>query len=82
MEKEYIINIKCVFCGSTDFKIPYEGYQPDETEMVECANCGKLNDYVSAREVVVDETLENEIKPAAKKYVEDEVKKMFKKFKF
>lgn len=78
MEKKYQVNIKCIFCDSTEFKIPYEGYQPEEGEMVECANCGKLNDFSSIRDFNVKETIEEEIAPEATEWAKEELKKIFK----
>lgn len=31
------INVECVFCGSTEFLLPYEGFQPSENELLQCA---------------------------------------------
>lgn len=36
------INVECVFCGSTEFLLPYEEFQPSENELLQCANCGRI----------------------------------------
>ena len=78
MKEQYEVSLECVFCGSTEFEIPYEGYQPEEGEMIKCGNCGELNDARSIRDLAVNNKLED-VKKDATKYVEDELKKMFKK---
>lgn len=73
MEDSIEVKLECAFCGSTDFEIPYEGYQPDEGEMIKCGNCGKLNDFSSIQEVAIEN---------GKNHIEDELMKMFKKAGF
>lgn len=52
MEESKNVPLKCFFCFSTQFVLPEENYQPQSGELVECANCGKLNDYDSLVRVV------------------------------
>ena len=39
--------MKCIFCGSQNFELPEEGYQPKHGEQILCSNCGRTNDYDS-----------------------------------
>lgn len=41
------IKLRCVFCHSNEFALPYEGYSPPAGSFVVCANCGKENDITS-----------------------------------
>jgi len=77
MKDQYEMILKCVFCGSTEFEIPYQGYQPEEGEMIKCSNCGELNDATSIRDLAV-----NEKTAEIKEEMLDELKKMFKKSGF
>lgn len=79
--KTFQINLKCIFCGSTQFETPHEDYQLEDGEMIKCGNCGKLNDYSSIREVAIEEGT-GEVKKYAIDFVENKVKKMFKNWKF
>ena len=49
------INIKCIFCQSTEFELAHKGYIPSEGESIKCANCGKYNDFSSLKSVLVEE---------------------------
>ncbi|EKE02605.1 MAG: hypothetical protein ACD_20C00357G0028 [uncultured bacterium] len=81
MEEQYEIKLECVFCGSTEFEIPHEGYEPEEGEMIKCSNCDKLNDFISIRDVAVGNELEK-IGEEYTKFAEDEILKTFKKAGF
>ncbi|MEA3315655.1 MAG: hypothetical protein U9Q30_07375 [Campylobacterota bacterium] len=76
MDKVKQIELKCIFCGSTDFDLPYENYEPKENENLKCDSCGKLNIYNDLFEVAKEEGIEE-----VKKDVSNEIKKMIKKFK-
>lgn len=80
LDKTIEVKLECAFCNSTNFELPYEGYQPEEGEMIKCANCGKLNDFSSIKEVAIDNGKE-ELVGYAKGKIEKELKKIFKKFK-
>ena len=41
------IKLRCVFCRSNEFALPFEGYSPPAGSFVVCANCGKENDITS-----------------------------------
>lgn len=81
MKEQYEVSLECVFCGSTEFEIPYEGYQLEEGEMIKCGNCGKLNDATSIRDLAVNNKL-TEIKTDVKEYAKNELKNIFKKAGF
>lgn len=68
------IKLKCLFCFSTDFNIP-EDYKPQSGDMIQCANCGRKNDYDSMMRVVTKEG-EEWAKEVAEKQVKDALKKM------
>lgn len=67
------INVECVFCGSTEFLLPYEGFQPSENELLQCANCGKINCYSDIRDLAI-RNINSEI--------HEQLHKMFKKAGF
>ena len=78
-DKKYTAKLKCIFCQSEMFELPYEGYQPEEGEMIKFSNCGRLNDFSSIKNLEINNTVEQ-----IKEDVHNELKKMFKKsgFKF
>lgn len=78
-DKKYTAKLKCIFCQSEMFELPYEGYQPEEGEMIKCSNCGKLNDFSSIKNLEINNTVEQ-----IEEDVHNELKKMFKQsgFKF
>lgn len=78
MEKQYQVNIKCIFCGSTQFEYD-ENNPPKDGEMIKCGNCGKLNDFSAIRDLAITNKRE-EIKAEFHKEIEDKLKKMLKKF--
>lgn len=41
------INLRCVFCRSGEFALPYAEYTPGPGSFVVCANCGNENDVTS-----------------------------------
>lgn len=41
------IKLRCVFCRSNEFALPWDGYAPSAGSFVVCANCGKENDITS-----------------------------------
>lgn len=80
MEEKRTISLRCVFCKSAKFDIPYEGYEPKAGEQIMCANCGRNNDYSSllslARkegEKIAKEIIDDKIKEFQKN-----IRKMFK----
>jgi len=77
MQDKYIVNVKCVFCGSNSFELPYEGYQPELHEMIKCSNCGNANYFEAARKVAIQKTVE-----VIEEDVHKEIVKMFKKSGF
>lgn len=80
MDKEKSIKLKCLFCFSTDFALPEENYTPQPGEMIQCANCGKMNDYDSLMRVAEREGLEW-AEGKAEKLVGDMMKKIGKGWK-
>jgi len=41
------IKLRCTFCYSEQFALPYEHYSPPSHSFVICANCGRENDVTS-----------------------------------
>ncbi|BBK10304.1 hypothetical protein U4L45_07190 [Klebsiella pneumoniae] len=41
------IKLRCTFCRSEQFAMPYENYSPPSHSFVICANCGRENDVTS-----------------------------------
>lgn len=41
------ISLRCTFCRSETFALPYKGYSPPHGSFVVCANCGRENDVTS-----------------------------------
>lgn len=80
MNAEKEIKMKCLFCFSTDFVVPHDNYQPQQGEMVKCANCGKLNDFDSMMRVVEKEG-EEFIQKEADKIAKEFEKKLKKSLK-
>ena len=80
MEEKTTMKLQCLFCKSTDFIIPYETYAPQSGEQIQCANCGKTNDYDSLLRVVKrkgSEWVEEQVKAEMDKFSK-KIKKMFK----
>lgn len=74
MGKSVKITMKCIFCKSTQFDVPYEGYEPKSGEQIKCANCGQSNDYDSLVKLARNEGVE-----IARDFAENELKKMLKR---
>lgn len=77
MELERKVNIECVFCGSHKFLVPYEGYIPHENELLQCSNCGRINDFSVIRDLKIEE-IKREVLLDAKKELEKAFKKAFR----
>lgn len=78
------IKLRCVFCRSNEFALPWENYSPPAGSFVVCANCGKENDITSLLVVAKATGL-----AIAKDYAEQlmnnmtwELKKSFRNSKF
>lgn len=41
------ISLKCTFCHSELFALPYDDYSPSHGSFIVCANCGRENDVTS-----------------------------------
>ena len=72
MEEKTTIKLKCFFCSSTDFELPYADYQPKHGEQIRCSNCGRTNDYDSLLRVA---------KKQGEEWAEQQVKEEMDKFK-
>jgi len=80
MDEKTQMSLQCLFCRSTQFEIPEEGYQPQSGEQIKCANCGRMNDYDSLMRVVQRKGKEW-VEEQAQELVDDftkELKKIFK----
>lgn len=67
------IRLRCVFCRSEQFALPFEGYSPPSHSLVVCANCGRENDVTSL--LIVTKSKGREI---AEAYADELVKQMKK----
>ncbi len=67
------IRLRCAFCRSEQFALPYEGYTPPSHSFVVCANCGRENDVTSL--LIVTKSKGREI---AEAYADELVKQMKK----
>lgn len=76
-DKEYKVNLNCIFCKATIFELPYEGYQPNSGELIRCANCGNANDFTSINNLAINKTLK-----VIEKDIQNEILSMFKKAGF
>ncbi|MGH0033932.1 MAG: hypothetical protein ACQGVK_02775 [Myxococcota bacterium] len=52
MEESTRLSLQCLFCSAVEFVLPEEGYDPVSGDQLECANCGRTNDYDSMMRVV------------------------------
>ena len=79
-----LITLRCVFCHSTEFAMPWKGYAPPPGSYVVCANCGKENDVTSMLITVKAEGLSiaKDHAMALAKELTNELKKSFKNSKF
>ena len=59
------LSLRCVFCRSTLFALPFAGYRPCHGSFVICANCGRENDFTSLMLVIEDKAFR-----IAEKYAE------------
>ncbi|MGP2467992.1 hypothetical protein V1956_05120 [Yersinia sp. 2540 StPb PI] len=78
------IRLRCAFCRSEQFALPYEDYSPPGHSFVVCANCGRENDVTSLLIVAKSKGMK-----IAKAYADELVEQMkkdlvksFKKSKF
>ena len=80
MEQERAIKLKCIFCQSTNFDVPYDGYEPRAGEQIKCANCGRSNDYSSLLSLArkEGEKIAKEIIDSKIKEFQENIRKMFK----
>lgn len=76
-DKNYKVNLKCVFCRGVLFELPFEGYQPVSGDLIRCANCGKSNDFTSIKRTSTNKTFS-----VIQNDVQNEMIKMFKKAGF
>ncbi|PJH85542.1 MULTISPECIES: hypothetical protein [Pseudomonas] len=74
-----IIKLRCVFCRSNEFALPWEGYTPPAGSFVVCANCGRENDITSLL-VVAKATGFGVAKAYAERLIDDMTKRLRKSF--
>lgn len=67
------IRLRCTFCRSEQFALPYTDYSPPGHSFVICANCGRENDVTSLLIVAKSKGME-----IAKAYADELVKQMRK----
>lgn len=71
MEEKTQILLRCLFCFSKQFVLPEEDYKPQSGELIQCANCGRMNDYDSLMRVA---------QRKEKEWVEGHVQKLMRDF--
>ncbi|CTV62858.1 hypothetical protein [Escherichia coli] len=75
------IRLRCAFCRSEQFALPYESYSPPPSHsFVVCANCGRENDVTSLLIVAKSKGMEI-AEECADELVEQMTKDLFKTFK-
>jgi len=67
------IRLRCTFCRSEQFALPYTDYSPPGHSFVICANCGRENDVTSLLIVAKSKGME-----IAKTYADELVEQMKK----
>lgn len=67
------IRLRCTFCRSEQFALPYTDYSPPSHSFVICANCGRENDVTSLLIVAKSKGME-----IAKTYADELVEQMKK----
>ena len=67
------IKIHYIFCDSTNFEIPYEGYSPYDNEEIQCSNCGNINIFSDIKNIAINQGINS-----IKKGIEQKFKKLFK----
>jgi hypothetical protein len=77
MDQKKQIKLECIFCGSSNFEVPYQGYQPKENENIKCSNCNQLNIYEDLLEIAKEKGYKE-----VKEDIENEFKTMFQSIKF
>lgn len=78
------ITLRCTFCCSKEFALPWENYSPPAGSFVVCANCGRENDITSML-ITAKETGLSIAEDYAQKLIKDfsnDLKKSFKNSKF
>ena len=80
MEEKRTIPLRCIFCKSASFDVPYDGYEPKPGEQIKCVNCGRSNDYSSLLSLACKEgeKIAKEIIDGKIKEFQKNVRKMFK----
>ena len=71
MEEKTELKLHCLFCFSTQFILPEENYQPSPRELVQCGNCGRMNDYDSLMRIA---------KKIGKEWAEKQAQKLVRDF--
>ncbi|QQA74529.1 hypothetical protein [Pectobacterium parmentieri] len=67
------IRLRCAFCRSDQFALPYEDYSPPDHSFVICANCGRENDVTFLLIIAKSKGME-----IAKAYADELVEQMKK----
>jgi hypothetical protein len=74
------ISLRCTFCHSKEFALPFEGYTPVAGSFVVCANCGRENDVTSLLIIVKSKGLII-AKEHADKLIKDMEKELIRSFR-
>jgi len=75
MDKSYSIKVKCLFCDATLTTKEDQEYQSGD--MIECSNCGELNDYDSVLDIAKEEGVQL-VKDELEKELKSKFKNLFK----
>ena len=73
MEKEFKVNLQCLFCKSDQLDLPDGDYHPVNGDEIKCGNCGKLNDYESMCNAAIEshQGLKDEVEKVIKEASKD-----------
>jgi phage FluMu protein Com len=75
MDKNYSVEVKCLFCDTTLKTVDGQEYQSGD--MIKCSECGEFNDYDSVLDVAKEQGLEL-VKGELEKELKSKFKNLFK----
>ncbi len=75
MDKNYSIDVVCLFCDATLKAEKDKEYQSGD--MIKCSGCGELNDYDSVLEIAKEKGVEL-VKDELEKKIKSKLKNLFK----
>lgn len=75
MDKQYSIEVICLFCD-TSLKVE-EGKTYESGDMINCSECGELNDYDSVLDIAKEKGVQL-VKDELEKEIKSKFKNLFK----